>query len=121
MSESSEARDEAKAHNATIAKRLAELDTEISAMKAQAETLAAQEEAQSIERSEQEALRIRDQAERTIRDETPACAAQLRAHAVELAVQLAEATLRKDIAADDQRALANAFLASVQDRETQHG
>lgn len=119
--DSEEDRKQAQADHDALADRLKALQDEVTQIQKNAEDIAARDEAARLERSKAEAQRILEQAERTIRDETQRARQELRTQAVELAVELAETTLRDRIASNDQRALAEAFLTSVQSKEADHG
>ena len=122
LTDSAQARDDAKAHAAALSDRLGKLEAEIGQMRADAETEARQEAARLVERAEEEARRIEQVAERKIRDEVARAQVALRREAVDLAVQLAESTLRASVSAGDQQRLAKEFLESLkQDGVSAHG
>lgn len=110
-------RDEAQRRQQEVLDRLARIDGEITAMQQQATADARAEEEQLVERARREAARVAEQAERNVRDEVVRARAALRAEAVELAVRLAETTLRAHTSNADQQALARAFLKSVDEGE----
>lgn len=113
LTESARRRDEAHQRHQELLARLDQIETEVKAMEAEAEVDAQREEAKLIERAQREAARIVEQAERNIRDETRRAQHELRAEAVELAVQLARATLAEGVTKKDQQALARDFLSSI--------
>lgn len=117
LADSARKRDEAQQRQADIQARLDRIEGEIAAMHATAEKEARQEEEQLVERARKEAQRIGEQAERSVRDEVVRARAALRADAVELAVKLAETTLRSRTSDADQAALARAFLQSIDEGE----
>jgi len=67
LTDSAQARDDAKAHAAALSDRLGKLEAEIGQMRADAETEARQEAARLVERAEEEARRIEQVAERKIK------------------------------------------------------
>lgn len=93
--------------------RLASIMVEIDRMREDSERGAANEKEQLIERAHQESERIAQSAERNIRDEVVRAKHELRRDAVELAVKLAETTLRSSVTRSDQQRLAREFLDSV--------
>ncbi len=112
-------RDEARAEHEAVAKRLQDFQEEVVRMKAQAEEHAAQEAAQLLARAQEASVRIKESAERNIREEVMRAKVALHKEAVDLAVQLAEQTLTAQVGADDQRRLAREFLQSL--NEDAHG
>ena len=60
-----------------------------------------------------EAVRIKESAERAIREESARAKNEIRQEAVALAVQLARETLTRTITREDQERLAKEFLAAV--------
>lgn len=115
LTDSARQRDEANQRHQELVARLDKIEGEVDEMSNQAREAAAREEANLIERAEREAARIAEQASRSIRDETTRARNALRREAVELAVQLAENTLRSNVASEDQRALAKDFLDKLQE------
>ncbi len=114
ITDSARKRDEAHQRHQELVARLSKIEAEIGGMRTEAEADARREEAQLVERARREAERVREQAERNVRDETTRARTALRREAVELAVQLAEQTLRQSVGTSDHQALARDFLASVQ-------
>ncbi len=117
LTDSAQKRDEAVRRHDEILARLAKIEGEVTEMLETAESEAKREEEQLVERARREAARVAEQAERNIRDEVVRARASLRNEAVELAVKLAETTLRAHTSDQDQQALARAFLASVDQGE----
>ncbi|MBN2798634.1 MAG: ATP synthase F0 subunit B, partial [Deltaproteobacteria bacterium] len=112
---------EADARHQALIARMEAFDGEVRAIEEDAVRRAAEEEAKLKERSEHAAAQILDNATRQIREETSRAQAALRTEAVELAVQLAERTLRETVQADDQRRLAAQFLETLRAAEVKHG
>ncbi|MCB9685389.1 MAG: ATP synthase F0 subunit B [Alphaproteobacteria bacterium] len=118
ITDSARQRDEAHQKHQELVARLAKIEGEITTMRTEADADAKREEEQLIERARREAQRIGEQAERNVRDEVARARTELRREAVELAVQLAESTLRGSVGSADQQSLARAFLASVGESDT---
>ena len=115
LTDSARARDEAEQHHSEVAARLVAIESEIQTLRDEAIAEAAILEAKLIERAHEEAQRIADGAERKIRDEAQRARTELRRDAVELAVELAENTLKTKIDAQDQQRLAREFLTAIHD------
>jgi F-type H+-transporting ATPase subunit b len=121
LSEAASARDEAKRRADALAARLAKFEDEVTAMRDQAKAEAAAEEARLVKRAHEEAARIAEASQKSIRDELVRAQVALRKDAVDLAVQLAESTLREQVQPDDQKRLAEAFLASLNQEGSSNG
>ena len=91
--------------NEELVARLGKFERELEEMRVTAAEDAKQDAARIVERAEAEAKRIAESSERSISEETRRAKASLRKEAVDLAVQLAETTLSKEVQADDQRRL----------------
>lgn len=115
LTDSHRHRDTAKERHDEIDARLQALADEIAGMKAEAALDAKAEHARLVARAREEAVRIGETAERNIRDEVARARIELRRDAVELAVQLAESTLRDTVNSDDQKRLAQDFLNTLND------
>jgi F-type H+-transporting ATPase subunit b len=113
ITEAARARDEARQRHDELSKRLAAFEDEVRRMKADAEADAKADEAKLVARARDEAARIGQTAERNIREEVTRARVALRKEAVDLAVMLAEQTLRGQVQGEDQRRLAADFLASI--------
>ena len=109
--------DAAQAREKEIAERLAKLEATLAQISADADEAAAKDKASLLERARAEAERITENAERNIRDEVARARTTLQRQAVELAVELAEQTLRGQVSQDDQRRLARDLLNSLSDSE----
>lgn len=119
LDEAQELRNEAVAHHDAIASRLAKLESEIAAMNDRADQDVAAEASRIEARAKMAATSVAETAKRQIADEAARASRALKAEAVELAVELAEGILTKQMKADDQQRLAAQFLASV-DGEGSH-
>jgi F-type H+-transporting ATPase subunit b len=113
LTDTKEARDAAAAGHAEIVARLAKVEQEVADIDSKAAELAAHEHKQLVARAHAEASRIGDTAKRNIRDEVARARNDLRKEAVELAVALAENTLRANVNRSDQQELARQFLDSL--------
>ncbi len=113
LTESARLRDEAKQRNDDLAARLDKIEHEIAGMRSAAEQDAQHAEEALIERAHAEAERIKEGAERTIRDEVQRARAALKRDAVGLAVDLAENALKERVGADHQQRFAREFLDSL--------
>jgi F-type H+-transporting ATPase subunit b len=109
--------DAANAREQEIAGRLAKLEATLAQISADADTAAANDKVALLERARSESERITENAERNIRDEVARARTTLQRQAVELAVELAEQTLRGQVSQDDQRRLARDLLNSLSDSE----
>lgn len=96
-----------------LEQRIAGFEDEVARMRAEAENTAQVEHDKSLKRASETAARIRESATRTIRDETLRATRELRTEAVELAVKLAEETLRNEVGGADRQRLARDLLASL--------
>ena len=120
--DSARERDEARQKNEELVARLGKFERELEEMRVTAAEDAKQDAARIVERAEAEAKRIAESSERSISEETRRAKASLRKEAVDLAVQLAETTLSKEVQADDQRRLARQFLDTLTtDGDSAHG
>lgn len=114
-------RAEALARHEQVKARIAALEGEISEMRARAEVEAKAEEARIVERAKEAAVRLSETTRRQIHDEATRAKQALRREAVEIAVELAEGILKKQVQAGDQRRLAQEFLDAVQSEGVTHG
>ncbi|MDP6931633.1 MAG: ATP synthase F0 subunit B [Myxococcota bacterium] len=112
--------DEANALRKEAQERFDELQTEIDGfekkleeMRSQAEERAEQDAAALMARADQDAERIRETAQRSIRDETTRARAALRREAAVLGVELAEKKVSSEFAEEDEARLAGEFLGKV--------
>lgn len=117
LTDAARLRDEARQKHEELGARLASFEEEVAQLRSEAAEEARKEEERLIERAEAEAERIREIAERNIREEVVRAQVALRREAVDLAVDLAETTLKNQMQSDDQRRLARQFLDSLHDDE----
>ena len=105
--------------NAALAKleevnaRLARLDDEVAALRTQSEQEAAQERARIARTTEEEARKLREQAQREIESAGKAARLELRRYAAEQSTELAEALLRRDLRRDDDERLVRDYIEEL--------
>ncbi len=104
---------EAKARFDSVEARLAALDKEIEEMQVDAREDAEREAETLRQRGAVEAIRIKETAERAIREEAGRARTEIRQEAVQLAVALARETISRSMTQEDQQRLAREFLAAV--------
>jgi len=113
LTDAARRREEAQRRHQDLITRLDRIEHEVADIESHAEADARREEEKLVERAHREAARIAEQAERNIRDEVQRARTTLRTEAVDLAVRLAEATLKNQVSRADQQILARDFLASL--------
>ncbi len=105
--------------NAAVAKlgeiegRLASLDTEVEAIRAQSHKEAADERERIKRSTEEEIRKIREQARREIESASKAARAELRAYTAEQSVKLAEEMIRRDIRPEDDEHLVRDYVEEL--------
>lgn len=105
--------------NAALAKledvegRLARLDSEVEAIRAQAQRDAAEERARAERATEEEIRKIREQSQREIESAAKAARASLRAFAAEQSVRLAEEMIRRNIRPEDDARLLGEYVEEL--------
>ena len=90
----------------------AEIDTLLTSIRKEAE----QEKARIMASAEADAKRLREEAERQIAAEIDRARRELRRGVIEAAIAAADETLKKNIAADDQRKMAEHYVVEVEQR-----
>lgn len=113
LDEAARVQGDAKARFEVVERKLASLDAELEEMRVDARSDADREVRLLESRAETEATRVRESAERAIREETARARAEIREEAVALAMQLARETLTRSMTQQDQERLAREFLAAV--------
>jgi F-type H+-transporting ATPase subunit b len=93
--------------------RLARLDTEIEAIRANAQREAAEERARVERATEAEIKKIRERARREIESAAKAARAELRTYTAEQSVKLAEDMIRRDIRPEDDAHLAREYVEEL--------
>jgi F-type H+-transporting ATPase subunit b len=114
LGEAARLRAEAEARHVELTARIQAFEGEVEKMKAQAAVDAKAEEERLVARAHEESARIAATAQRNIRDEVARARTTLQTEAVDLAMKLAENTLRNNVKSEDQQALARQFLASLE-------
>jgi F-type H+-transporting ATPase subunit b len=115
LDEAARLREESQSRFSDVEAKLVALDRRIDEMKTEALADTERESDRLRERADADAARIKDTAERTIREEAQAARNALQSEAARLAVALARETLEKNVNRDDQERLARDFLAAVKD------
>ena len=113
LAEAQKARVEAEAKLAEIESRMSRLDDELRAMKEAAETEGQEEFARLAAAAERDAQKVIDRARQEIEGMTRAAEIELKAHAAELAVQLAEERIRQEISPEDRQRLFSRFVTKI--------
>ena len=93
--------------------RLARLDVEVEAIRANAQKDAAEERARVERATEAEIRKIREQARREIESAAKAARAELRTFTAEQSVRLAEEMIRRDIRPEDDAHLALEYVEDL--------
>ncbi|MBW2253986.1 MAG: ATP synthase F0 subunit B, partial [Deltaproteobacteria bacterium] len=114
LTDAARERDEARQRHEELGSRLSHFEEEVTTLKEEAIVAAKQEEEQLVARAHVEAQRIHDTAEKNIHEELIRARETLRRDAVDLAVDLAEGTLKKQVMRDDRRRLSREFLDALQ-------
>ncbi len=105
--------------NAALAKldevnaRLARLDDEVAVLRTQAQTEAAQERERIARSTEEDARKLREQAQREIEGAGKAARLELRQYAAAQSVELAEGLIRRDLRADDDERLMHGYIEEL--------
>lgn len=105
--------------NAAVAKlgeveaRLARLDAEVETMRAQSQREAAEERARIERQTEEDANKLREQARREIESASKVARAQLREHAAEQSVLLAEEMIRRELRPEDDARLIDNYVEEL--------
>ena len=93
--------------------RLAHLDSEVEAIRAQAQREAAEERERIARATEEEMRKLRDHAQREIEGAGKAARQELRRYAAEQSVRLAEEIIRRDMRAEDDARLMGNYVESL--------
>jgi F-type H+-transporting ATPase subunit b len=113
LAEAQKAREEAEAKLAEVEARMSNLDAELRAMKEVAEKEGQDEFARLAAAAERDAQKVIDRARQEIEGMTRAAEIELKAHAAELAVQLAEEQIRHEISPEDRQRLFSRFVTKI--------
>jgi len=113
LMQAQEERNAALAKLAEVETRLARLDDEVGAIRAQAQRDAEEERARIERATEEEIRKVREQAQREIESAAKAARAELRAYASEQSVRLAEEMIRRDIRPEDDARLVGEYVEEL--------
>lgn len=113
LAEAQKARSEAETKLAEVEARMSRLDDELRAMKEAAEREGRQEFERLTAAAERDAQKAIDRARQEIEGMTRAAEIELKTHAAELAVQLAEERIRQEIGPEDRRRLFARFVTKI--------
>jgi len=116
LDEATRLRKEAEAKLAEFTRKVAHVDDEVKTLLAQLKHDAEGDRARIIAAAEQEAHRLKVEADRQIQVEIERARAELRKETVDAALKAAEQLLTSRITADDQRRLADQYVAGVETR-----
>jgi F0F1-type ATP synthase membrane subunit b/b' len=120
LDEAAKLRAEAEAQLKQYEAKIAGIDAEIDTLLKQIHKEAEQEKARIIAAAEADAKRLRAEAERQIAAEIDRARRELRRGVIEAAVAAADEALKKNIAADDQRKMAERYVSEVE-QQAKHG
>lgn len=114
IAEAKRLHDEAQAMHAEVTSKLGSLDAEIAALKAQFTAAGEAERDRIVAEARARVERMRADGTATIEQEMKNLREDLRREAIIAATAAAEATVRSSIGADDQRRLADEYLAGLE-------
>jgi F-type H+-transporting ATPase subunit b len=97
-----------------IENRMARLDDEVRALRAQAVKEAEEERTRILESAKIEAQKILEMAQREIEGLKKSARLELKAHVADLAVKLAEERLQKSVGSEENKRLVLRFLDSLE-------
>ena len=116
IDESNQARKDAAQRFEDLEARLDGFENELEKMKTDAVVEADKEHNAILGRAEEDAARIAESAQRSIRDETERARQALRREVAKLSVDLAREKLSYEVNSDDQQRLAGDFIDTVQNK-----
>jgi F-type H+-transporting ATPase subunit b len=116
LDEAARLRAEAEATLAQYQAKIGGIDREIETLLAQIRRESEADKARIIAAAEADAKRLKQEAERQIAAEIEHARRELRQGVIEAAIVAAEESLKKNIAADDQRKMAEHYVADVEAR-----
>ena len=108
------ARESALKQMTEIESRMARLDDEVRALRAQAVKEAEEERARILESAKIEAQKILEMAQREIEGLKKSARLELKAHVADLAVKLAEERLQKSVGSEENKRLVVRFIDSLE-------
>jgi F-type H+-transporting ATPase subunit b len=113
LAEAQKARQEAEAKLHEVEARMSRLDDELRQVRAAAEREADEEHRRLLEETERDAGKIVERARQEIEGAMRAARLELKAHAAELSVRLAEERIQGEITAEDRNRLFDRFIAQL--------
>ncbi len=116
IDDSNQARKDAAQRFEDLEARLDGFETELEKMRDDAAQEADNEHNAILARAEEDAARIAESAQRSIRDETERARQALRGEVAKLSVDLAREKLSAEVTSDDQQRLAGDFIDTVQNK-----
>ncbi len=114
LAEAQKARLEAESKLAEMESRMSHLTDELQSLKAEAERVARMEYERLVAEAEQDASKVIERARQEISGMTRAAQIELRAHAAELAMKLAEDKIRGEITDADRNRLFADFIGGLE-------
>jgi F-type H+-transporting ATPase subunit b len=117
LEEAQKARKEAETKLAEIQTRMSRMDDEIREIKAAAEKEARDEYQRLLAAAEQDADKIIDRTRQEVEGLTRAAQQELKLHAAELSVKIAEERIRGDINNTDRERIFSQFVAKLGDKQ----
>ena len=117
--ESAAVRKEAEARAAQVERRLANLETDIAALRADSEAEAAAETSRLATQTAAEMAKLRAQAEQEIASAAKAARIELKRYSAGLAVGIAEQKLRERMTPETEEALARGFVRDLEQPSAQ--
>ncbi len=114
LAEAQKARLEAESKLAEMESRMSHLTDELQSLKAEAERVARMEYERLVAEAEQDASKVIERARQEISGMTRAAQIELRAHAAELALKLAEDRIRGEITDTDRSRLFADFIGGLE-------
>ena len=108
-----EERNAALSKLAEVESRLAGLDTEVEAIRAEARKEADEERLRIERAADEEARKLREQARREIENASTLARHELRRYASEQSIQIAEDVVRRNISADDDARLVSDYVEEL--------
>lgn len=116
LAEAQKAREDAEARLAEIEAKMSRLEDAVRAIQAVAEREAREEHQRLLEEAERDAEKVLERARQEINGLTRAARLDLKKHAAELAVRLAEDRVRQEIKEEDHRRLFAGFISRLGER-----
>ena len=113
LAEAQAARKEAEAKLAEIESRMSRLDEELAGIKEQAEREAQEEYSRVLSAAERDAEKIIERARQEIEGMTRAAHNELKAHAADLSIRLAEDRIRQEITDEDRNRFISGFVQKL--------